>query len=165
MAKIASCKIITRIFIDIVAMLQDISSHGQIKHNSVGNRGRYSPRDQTRRKAQRKKIMLNTTLEIVRSGLKADPTLTPQERARLLAALRTPAAQKPAPVISTELRLIRRAEVARRLSCCLRMVDKLAANGILIKRKLPGRVRAAGFLASDVDSLIADSGKQNGGEQ
>ena len=118
-----------------------------------------------RREPRRNEIMLNTTLEIVRSGLKADPTLTPQDRARLLAALRAPAAQKPAPVISSELRLIRRAEVARRLSCCLRTVDKLAASGILVKRKLPGRVRASGFLASDVDRLIADCGKQNGGEQ
>ncbi|MGO9588212.1 MAG: hypothetical protein ACLP2Y_18705 [Limisphaerales bacterium] len=109
--------------------------------------------------------MLNTTLEIVRSGLKADPTLTPQDRLRLIAALRESVAQKPAPVISTELRLIRRAEVARRLSCCLRMVDKLAASGVLVKHKLPGRVRAAGFLATDVDRLIADCGKKNGGEQ
>jgi hypothetical protein len=102
--------------------------------------------------------MLNTTLEIVRSGLKADPTLTPQERTRLLAALREPAAQKSAPVTSTEPRLIRRAETARRLSRSLRFVDKLAAAGILAKRKLPGRVRASGFLASDVDALIQGGG-------
>jgi len=102
--------------------------------------------------------MLNTTLEIVRSGLKADPTLTPQDRVRLLAALRQPAVQKPAPETSAESRLVRRAEVARRLSCSLRMVDKLAASGVLVKRKLPGRLRAAGFLASDVDSLIANCG-------
>src|ERR1700691_1120527 len=108
--------------------------------------------------------MLNTTLEIVRSGLKADPTITPQDRQRLLAILRAPAAQIFVPVISTEFRLIRRAETARRLSCSLRTVDKLAASGVLIKRKLPGRVRASGFLASDVDRLIADCGKQNGGE-
>src|SRR5580692_3193674 len=98
--------------------------------------------------------MLNTTLEIIKSGLKADPTLTSDDRQRLLAALRTPAAQKVAPQIPAEFRLIRRAEVARRLSCCLRTVDKLAAAGILAKRKLPGRVRASGFLASDVDKLI-----------
>ena len=104
--------------------------------------------------------MLSTTLEIVRSGLKADPTLTPQDRQRLLATLRAPAVQKIVPAISTEFRLIRRAEVARRLSCCLRTVDKLAASGILAKRKLPGRLRASGFLASDVDSLIASSGNQ-----
>jgi hypothetical protein len=102
--------------------------------------------------------MLNTTLEIVRSGLKADPTLTPQERARLLAALREPAAQKSASVTSTEPRLIRRAETARRMSRSLRFVDKLAAAGILAKRKLPGRVRASGFLASEVDALIQGGG-------
>ena len=105
---------------------------------------------------RRKYTMLNTTLEIVRSGLKADPTLTPQERARLLAAMREPAAQQTAPVTSTEPRLIRRAETARRLSRSLRFVDKLAATGILTKRKLPGRVRALGFLATDVDKLIAE---------
>ena len=102
--------------------------------------------------------MLNTTLEIVRSGLKADPTLTPHERTRLLAALREPAVQKSSPAASTEPRLIRRAEVARKLSRSLRFVDKLAAAGILAKRKLPGRVRASGFLASDVDALIQGGG-------
>ena len=112
---------------------------------------------------RRNEIMLQTTIEIVRSGLKSDPTLTPQERARLLAALRKPAVQKPAPEISSESRLIRRAEVARRLSCSLRMVDKLAASGVLAKRKLPGRLRAAGFLASDVDSLITNCGNQKCG--
>ncbi len=103
--------------------------------------------------------MLNTTLEIVRSGLKSDPTLTPLDRTRLLAALRESAAQKPALETSAEPRLVRRAEVARRLSCSLRMVDKLAASGVLAKRKLPGRLRAAGFLASDLDKLIAGCGK------
>jgi predicted DNA-binding transcriptional regulator AlpA len=102
--------------------------------------------------------MLQTTIEILRSGLKSDPTLTPQERTRLLATLREPAAQKPAPVAHTELRLVRRAEVARRLSRSLRFVDKLAASGVLPKRKLPGRVRASGFLASDVDALIQGGG-------
>ncbi len=109
--------------------------------------------------------MLGTTFEIIRSGLKADPTLTPLDRQKLLATLRAPKVQKTVLAISTEFRLIRRAEVARRLSCCLRTVDKLAASGILVKRKLPSRVRAAGFLASDVDNLIANGGKQNGGKQ
>lgn len=105
---------------------------------------------------RRKEIMLNTTLEIVRSGLKADPTLTPQDRARLLATLRETEKQPIGPAISAAPRLIRRAEAARRLSCSLRTVDKLAASGVLAKRKLPGRVRASGFLASDVDRLITD---------
>jgi hypothetical protein len=102
--------------------------------------------------------MLNTTIEILRSGLKADPTLTPHERARLLAALRQPETPKLPPEYSTEPRLIRRAETARRLSRSLRFVDKLAASGVLAKRKLPGRVRASGFLASDVDALIQGGG-------
>jgi predicted DNA-binding transcriptional regulator AlpA len=103
--------------------------------------------------------MLNTTIEICRSGLKSDPTLTAQDRARLLAALRQSAMQKPAPETSNEPRLIRRAEVAQRLSRSLRFVDKLAASGVLAKRNLPGRLRASGFLASDVDRLIAECGK------
>jgi hypothetical protein len=65
-----------------------------------------------------------------------------------------PAAPKSEPVISAEPRLVRRAEVARRLSCSLRTVDKLAASGVLAKRKLPGRLRASGFLSSDLDGLI-----------
>jgi hypothetical protein len=32
------------------------------------------------------------------------------------------------------------------------------ASGILAKRKLPRRVRASGFLASDVDALIQGGG-------
>lgn len=106
--------------------------------------------------------MLQATIEILRSGLKSDPTLTPQERARLLATLREPAAHKSEPVISTEPRLVRRAEVARRLSRSLRFVDKLAASGVLAKRNLPGRVRASGFLASDVDGLILAGGQRGG---
>jgi hypothetical protein len=79
------------------------------------------------------------------------------DRQRLLAALRTPAVKQVIPQIPPEFRLIRRAEVARRLSYCLRTVDKLAAAGILKKHKLPGRVRASGFLASDVDKLILET--------
>lgn len=63
-------------------------------------------------------------------------------------------------MISAEPRLVRRAEVARRLSRSLRFVDKLAASGVLAKRKLPGRVRALGFLASDVDALILAEGQR-----
>ena len=55
---------------------------------------------------------------------------------------------------ATKPSLIRRAEVARRMSCSIRMVDKLAAAGLLRKRKLPGRVRASGFLESDVSAFI-----------
>ena len=73
--------------------------------------------------------------------------LPPDELARALAARQT--AHEPiAP------RLLRRAEVARRLALSVRAVDKLAAAGILAKFRLPGRTRAAGFLEADVHGLL-----------
>jgi predicted DNA-binding transcriptional regulator AlpA len=100
--------------------------------------------------------MLATTLDIIRSGLKADPSLTPADRTRLLALLRqernTP---KPETAVERIARIIRRSEAARRLGCSLRLVDRLAKDGILPKRRLPNRQRAAGFLEADVDALIA----------
>ena len=99
--------------------------------------------------------MTNATIEIIRAGLKADSTVTPEQRARLIAKLRQPLVPSreltPTP---TESRLIRRAEAANKLSCSTRLVDKLAASGVLRKCKLPGRVRAAGFLETDINALI-----------
>ena len=94
--------------------------------------------------------MLATTIQILKCGLQADPTISAQDRTRLLAVLREPTTPKPTPATPTEPRLLRRAEVARRLSCSLRTVDKLPVK----KVKLPGRQRAAGFLESDVNELL-----------
>lgn len=99
--------------------------------------------------------MLTTTIQIIKSGLQADPSVTPMERARLLALVRKkPDAAEHEHPVGREPRLIRRAEAARRLSCSLRTVDKLAADRVLPKRKLPGRVRASGFLEADLAALI-----------
>ena len=95
------------------------------------------------------------TLQIIRTALKADPSVAATDRARLLAAIRGGGEQAFKPVKVVEQRLIRRAEVARRLGCSLRLVDRLAKDGALVKRKLPGRKRAAGILESDVLALIA----------
>jgi hypothetical protein len=98
--------------------------------------------------------MLATTLDIIRSGLKSDPSITPADRTRFMAFLRngdTPQSKPEAPPPDNIKRLLRRAEVARRLSCSLRTVDKLP----LKKVKLPGRQRAAGFLEGDVNALLA----------
>jgi len=51
-------------------------------------------------------------------------------------------------------RIIRRREVASRLSVSLRTVDKLAKAGTLHKRTFPGRCRASGFLEADVVALL-----------
>ena len=98
--------------------------------------------------------MLETTFQIVKCGLQADPSLTPADRTRLMAILRNGAAPRSkteSPPPDNTPRLLRRAEVARRLSCSLRTVDKLPIK----KVKLPGRQRAAGFREGDVNALLA----------
>jgi predicted DNA-binding transcriptional regulator AlpA len=101
--------------------------------------------------------MLPTTLQAVRSILTADPTVNLVERNRLVLLLRQgpPAEGKPvAPVAPAKVCLIRRKEVADRLSVSLRTVDNMAKSGLLHKRTFPGRVRASGFLESEVDALL-----------
>jgi len=98
--------------------------------------------------------MLDTTQDAVRALLRADPSITPAERTRIIATIREhgkiATTTEPAPD-----RLLRRPEVARRLSCCTRSVDHWARLGLLPKVTLPGRVRAVGFRESDVAKLIA----------
>ena len=53
-----------------------------------------------------------------------------------------------------DARLLRRKQVADRLSVSLRTVDKWAKQGLLTKRILPGHIRACGFSSVDVDRLI-----------
>ena len=103
--------------------------------------------------------MLESTLDVIKSVLKSDPTLSASERTVLLSQMRKGGkATPPELVAKSEARLVRRAEAARRLSCSLRTVDSLAASGVLKKRKLPGRVRASGFLLGDIEALIVATG-------
>jgi hypothetical protein len=103
--------------------------------------------------------MMTHTLEIIRTALKADPSVAANERARLLATIRGGGEQVLKPASIVEQRLIRRAEAAHRLGCSLRLVDRLAKDGALVKRKLPGRKRAAGILESDLLALMAEGAK------
>lgn len=97
--------------------------------------------------------MLATTIDIIRSGLKADPTLSPADRTRVLAQLReTP---KPATNGERVQKLVRRKEAAARLALGLRSLDKLAASGVLPRRRFPGRTRGCGFLEADLEALIS----------
>jgi hypothetical protein len=104
--------------------------------------------------------MLEITIDIIRSGLKSDASLTPYDRTRLLALIRNwskvPKSEKHLP----EPRLIRRIEAARRIGCSPRTIDRLGVTGVLRKRKLPGRVRAVGFLESDVAAFITAEAPQ-----
>ena len=100
--------------------------------------------------------MLSTTTDAVRSILKADPSITPADRTTILASVRNhgrePEASKREP---EKNRIMRRIEVTERLGRSLRFVDKLAVEGVLSKHVLPGRTRAIGFRAEDVERLMS----------
>ena len=78
--------------------------------------------------------------------------LNQRDRAALLRDLTGQSAEPPPE------RLLRRAAVAARLSCSLRLVDLLAVKGTLTRVKLPGRQRGNGFLESQVTALLAGKG-------
>lgn len=53
-------------------------------------------------------------------------------------------------------RIMRRHEVAEVLGRSQRTIDNLASEGVLRRVTLPGRKRACGFLAKDVEALLAE---------
>ena len=104
-------------------------------------------------------VVLVTTFDAIKAILRADPSVSPGDRARLLAQLREgPAKPDPVHAAVSESRLIRRSECARRLAVSVRCVDTWAKKGILKKRILPGHIRASGFLESAVSALIQGEG-------
>jgi hypothetical protein len=109
--------------------------------------------------------MMSHTIEIIKTALKADNSVSASARARVLATIRHGGSQAPEPAKVAEPRLIRRAEAAHRLGCSLRLVDRLAKDGALVKRRLPGRKRAAGILESDLLALIADEAAPESGSR
>ena len=107
--------------------------------------------------------MLPTTLDAVKAVLKADPALTLADRMRIVGNIRNHG--KPSetiqPIAPPERRVLPRAEVARRFNRSLRFVDRLAAEGIIHRMKLPGRTRACGFLAEDVERVMSGEEVKN----
>lgn len=102
--------------------------------------------------------MLDTTIGIIRSALKGDPSITPRDRARILASLRNgledETAVANAAIRSTAPRIVRRGDAAKMYGCSLRLIDRLAAQGILRKIRLPGRKRGAGFIERELLAVI-----------
>lgn len=98
--------------------------------------------------------MLGTTKEAVAAVLKGDPSVTAQDRTRIIAVLRDHGCPSPSPNIPREPRILRRKEAARRMACTTRHVDNLAREGLLTRIILKGRKRAAGFRESEVNALI-----------
>ena len=114
--------------------------------------------------------MLSTTIDAIRAVLRADPSVTPADRASLLSIIRNHGKAVSVSQIApqTEMCILRRADVARRLGCSLRAVDRIAREGILRKVTFPGRKRACGFRSGDLDRLIGSgcvSTGRNGDER
>lgn len=99
-----------------------------------------------------------TSIEAIAAILKGDPTVTPQTRSQFLVHLRKGRITETVSTEPKEPRLIRRQEAAHKLSMSLRGLDNLCKTGVLTKCVLPGRKRAIGISAEQVDSIIA--GKQ-----
>jgi hypothetical protein len=98
--------------------------------------------------------MLKTTRDAIRSILATDPTIPTAERSQILTSLDHPATTTGA----TPRRILRRAEVAKLLSCTTRTVDTLARSGTLRRIHFPGRKQGAGFNLADVEALLDGAG-------
>ena len=98
--------------------------------------------------------MTAATYNAVKAVLLTDSTISDDERTRFLNLLKNGGADKTSTAPTTP-RLVRRIEAAKMLGGSLRLVDKLSASGVLLRRTLPGRSRSCGFLEADVLKLIA----------
>lgn len=96
--------------------------------------------------------MRETTIEILKAVLKGDPTVSAEERNSFIQIFKgAPLGKK------NDDKLLKRAQVAEMLSSSTRMVDKLAAQGLLHKVTFRGRQRSAGYRRSEVEALLAES--------
>ena len=101
--------------------------------------------------------MLSTTLEAVKAVLKADPTVSTVDRANIVTVIRSngyAAKEQETNEGHSNTRLLTRAEVGKRFCRSLRFVDKLAAQGVLQRVTMPGRVRACGFREDEVNRIL-----------
>ena len=100
--------------------------------------------------------MLETTKDAIRAVLKADATLTPNNRRDVLNAIAN--AGQPAPAMANATivgtNVVKRKDVAKMLGRSVRLVDMLAQTNALRRVKLPGRKRSCGFLLADVAALL-----------
>lgn len=101
--------------------------------------------------------MLNATIDVIKSVLRADATIPATERTKILRSFLHGGGGKNERADSRP-KILRRKEVANILGRSTRAVDQLAADGLLPRRTLPGRKRAIGFLECDVVALINSGG-------
>jgi hypothetical protein len=100
--------------------------------------------------------MLETTKNAIRAMLKADATLTADNRRDIINAIGTVGQPPPMfdAVAIAGANVVKRKEVAKMLGRSVRLVDMLAQTNALRRVKLPGRKRGCGFLLADVVALI-----------
>ena len=95
--------------------------------------------------------MKETTIEILKSVLKTDPTITAEERSTFILMFKgAPLGKK------SDDKLLKRKQVAEMLSSSTRLVDKLAVQGLLHKVTFRGRQRSAGYRRSEVEALLTE---------
>ncbi len=97
--------------------------------------------------------MKTTTLTAMRAIYESDPARTRADKELLMKTLGLMdgvEAARPAD------KLVAFEEAAKRLNRTTRTVHLLARRGVLRKAKMPGGVRCAGVLASDLDALLAN---------
>jgi predicted DNA-binding transcriptional regulator AlpA len=105
---------------------------------------------------------LPSTVRTFKALLETDPTIAPAHRSLYFRFFRDGFVPDPKgfdPPPDAAPRVIRRKEAARRLACCVRVIDRLAQEGKLRRVRLPGRIRSAGFLESDINQLLAANGQ------
>ena len=96
-------------------------------------------------------------MEIIRAGIKSDPTITPAERARLVALIKTGGTSPDNSGKVNGPRIYQRREAARLAGRSLRWIDSIARRGLVRRVKLPGNIRAVGILAADLERLVQTS--------
>lgn len=96
--------------------------------------------------------MRETTIEILKTVLKSDPTVSAEERNRFIQICKGAPLEK-----KSDDKLLKRAQVAEMLSSSTRLVDKLAVQGLLHKVTFRGRQRSAGYRRSEVEALLAEN--------
>ena len=97
--------------------------------------------------------MKTTTLTAMRAIYDSDPARTRADRELLLKTL---GLMDGAEAARPAEKLVAFEEAAKRLNRTTRTVHLLARRGVLRKAKMPGGVRCAGVLASDLDALLAN---------
>jgi hypothetical protein len=93
-------------------------------------------------------------MKFVVAMFRADDSIEPRERSRLIALLKNGGTTAEQTSRMTAPKVVQRAEAARMLGRSLRLVDSLARRGLLRRVKLPGQQRALGLRADDVQNLV-----------